>query len=129
MIHNLLLYRLYPPVCAGRANDTLIHNHTSFFILFFKPSDKKQNVAKRVWSAKLFFSRILHVLTFCLPPPPSTFCATAKEYVDSDPSGRRGLPITIIKQGAEPPTFIGWFQAWDAKMWDTDPFDRIRANF
>uniref|UniRef100_A0A3Q3W7Z0 Macrophage-capping protein n=1 Tax=Mola mola TaxID=94237 RepID=A0A3Q3W7Z0_MOLML len=53
----------------------------------------------------------------------------AKEYVDSDPSGRRGLPITIIKQGAEPPTFIGWFQAWDAKMWDTDPFDRIRANF
>uniref|UniRef100_A0A667Y740 Macrophage-capping protein n=2 Tax=Myripristis murdjan TaxID=586833 RepID=A0A667Y740_9TELE len=53
----------------------------------------------------------------------------AKEYVDSDPSGRRGLPISTIKQGAEPPTFTGWFQAWDANMWDTDPLDRIRARF
>ncbi|KAF3858783.1 hypothetical protein F7725_011984 [Dissostichus mawsoni] len=53
----------------------------------------------------------------------------AKEYVDSDPSGRRGLPITTVKQGAEPPTFTGWFQAWDPKMWETDPFDRIRARF
>uniref|UniRef100_A0A8C8GHB1 Gelsolin-like domain-containing protein n=1 Tax=Oncorhynchus tshawytscha TaxID=74940 RepID=A0A8C8GHB1_ONCTS len=40
----------------------------------------------------------------------------AKDYVDSDPSGRRGLSITTIKQGAEPPTFTGWFQAWDPKM-------------
>ncbi|XP_035993776.1 protein wntless homolog [Fundulus heteroclitus] len=53
----------------------------------------------------------------------------AKDYVDSDPSGRRGLPITTIKQGAEPPTFTGWFQAWDPKMWDKDPLDRIRAHF
>ncbi|XP_030630335.1 scinderin like b [Chanos chanos] len=53
----------------------------------------------------------------------------AKDYVDTDPSGRRGLPITIIKQGAEPPTFTGWFQAWDPKMWDTDPLERIRASF
>uniref|UniRef100_A0A671XSP4 Scinderin like b n=1 Tax=Sparus aurata TaxID=8175 RepID=A0A671XSP4_SPAAU len=53
----------------------------------------------------------------------------AKEYVDSDPSGRRGLPITTIKQGAEPPTFTGWFQAWDLKMWETDPLDRIRGKF
>uniref|UniRef100_A0A4W6FE52 Scinderin like b n=1 Tax=Lates calcarifer TaxID=8187 RepID=A0A4W6FE52_LATCA len=53
----------------------------------------------------------------------------AKEYVDSDPSGRRGLPITTIKQGAEPPTFTGWFQAWDPKMWESDPLDRIRARF
>ncbi|KAL6104316.1 vill [Pungitius sinensis] len=53
----------------------------------------------------------------------------AKEYVDSDPSGRKGLPITTIKQGAEPPTFTGWFQAWDPKMWETDPLDRIRASF
>ncbi|PWA13977.1 hypothetical protein CCH79_00017028, partial [Gambusia affinis] len=52
----------------------------------------------------------------------------AKDYVDSDPSGRKGLPITTIKQGAEPPTFTGWFQAWDAKMWDNDPLDRIRAR-
>ncbi|XP_068458880.1 scinderin like b isoform X2 [Clinocottus analis] len=53
----------------------------------------------------------------------------AKDYVDSDPSGRRGLPITTIKQGAEPPTFTGWFQAWDSKMWEMDPLDRIRARF
>ncbi|KAK2895486.1 scinderin like b [Channa argus] len=53
----------------------------------------------------------------------------AQQYVDSDPSGRRGLPITTIKQGAEPPTFTGWFQAWDPKMWETDPLDRIRAQF
>ncbi|KAG8014034.1 Gelsolin [Nibea albiflora] len=53
----------------------------------------------------------------------------AKEYVDSDPSGRGGLPITTIKQGAEPPTFTGWFQAWDSKMWETDPLDRIRGRF
>ncbi|TRY87533.1 hypothetical protein DNTS_007090 [Danionella cerebrum] len=53
----------------------------------------------------------------------------AKDYVDSDPAGRRGLPITTIKQGSEPPTFTGWFQAWDAHMWDTDPLERIRARF
>ncbi|XP_034558453.1 scinderin like b [Notolabrus celidotus] len=53
----------------------------------------------------------------------------AKDYVDSDPSGRKGVPITTIKQGAEPPTFTGWFQAWDPKMWETDPLDRIRARF
>ncbi|KAM9459982.1 gelsolin-like isoform 1-T1 [Salvelinus alpinus] len=53
----------------------------------------------------------------------------AKDYVDSDPSGRRGLPISTIKQGAEPPTFTGWFQAWDPKMWETDPLERIRASF
>uniref|UniRef100_A0A8C2BP13 Scinderin like a n=1 Tax=Cyprinus carpio TaxID=7962 RepID=A0A8C2BP13_CYPCA len=39
----------------------------------------------------------------------------AKDYVDSDPSGRRGTPVITIKQGFEPPTFTGWFQAWDKK--------------
>ncbi|XP_026773514.3 scinderin like a [Pangasianodon hypophthalmus] len=53
----------------------------------------------------------------------------AKDYVNSDPSGRRGTPISIIKQGFEPPTFTGWFQAWDGKMWDKDPLERIRAGF
>lgn len=54
---------------------------------------------------------------------------TAKDYVDTDPSGRRGLAITTIQQGAEPSTFIGWFQAWDPKMWDIDPLDKIRNRF
>ncbi|XP_057714438.1 scinderin like b isoform X1 [Corythoichthys intestinalis] len=53
----------------------------------------------------------------------------AREYLDSDPTGRKGLPITTIKQGAEPPIFTGWFHAWDTKMWETDPYDRIRARF
>uniref|UniRef100_A0A8C7QA39 Scinderin like a n=1 Tax=Oncorhynchus mykiss TaxID=8022 RepID=A0A8C7QA39_ONCMY len=53
----------------------------------------------------------------------------AKDYVDSDPSGRRGIAITTIKQGMEPPTFTGWFQAWDPKLWETDPLERIRARF
>ncbi|KAM3876568.1 scinderin like a [Diretmus argenteus] len=53
----------------------------------------------------------------------------AKDYVETDPSGRRGIPITTIKQGEEPPTFTGWFQAWDPQMWDTDPLDRIRGSF
>ncbi|MCI4391023.1 hypothetical protein PGIGA_G00129720 [Pangasianodon gigas] len=53
----------------------------------------------------------------------------AKEYVETDPAGRRGIPITTIKQGAEPPTFTGWFQGWDAHMWDTDPLEKIRARF
>nr|XP_043887257.1 scinderin like b [Solea senegalensis] len=53
----------------------------------------------------------------------------AQEYVDSDPSGRRGIPISTIKQGAEPPTFTGWFQAWDAKLWDQKPMDRLRSCF
>lgn len=58
--------------------------------------------------------------------PPSFYLPNAaKDYVDSDPSGRRGLPITTIKQGAEPPTFAGWFQAWDPKMWETDPLARV----
>uniref|UniRef100_A0A3P8XCQ1 Gelsolin-like domain-containing protein n=1 Tax=Esox lucius TaxID=8010 RepID=A0A3P8XCQ1_ESOLU len=56
-------------------------------------------------------------------------CLTATGYVDTDPSGRRGIPITTIKQGLEPPTFTGWFQAWDPKMWEKDPLDRIRAHF
>lgn len=51
----------------------------------------------------------------------------AQDYLDSDPSGRRNTPITSIKQGAEPPSFAGWFQAWDPEMWDTDPLDRIRS--
>nr|XP_057923577.1 scinderin like b isoform X1 [Doryrhamphus excisus] len=53
----------------------------------------------------------------------------AREYLDLDPAGRKGLPITTIKQGAEPPTFTGWFHAWDPKMWETDPLERIRARF
>ncbi|XP_037554064.1 adseverin [Nematolebias whitei] len=42
----------------------------------------------------------------------------AQVYVDCDPAGRRGVPIATIKQGQEPPSFTGWFHAWDSHMWD-----------
>uniref|UniRef100_A0AAQ5XD64 Gelsolin-like domain-containing protein n=1 Tax=Amphiprion ocellaris TaxID=80972 RepID=A0AAQ5XD64_AMPOC len=44
----------------------------------------------------------------------------AKDYVNSDPSGRSGIPISIIKQGEEPLSFTGWFQAWDSSLWEKD---------
>ncbi|XP_015275092.1 PREDICTED: adseverin [Gekko japonicus] len=43
---------------------------------------------------------------------------SAKRYIDTDPSGRdKGTPIVIVKQGYEPPTFTGWFLAWDYSKW------------
>lgn len=48
--------------------------------------------------------------------------------MSSDPSGRLGIPITSIKQGAEPPSFTGWFHAWDAKMWDKDLLAYIQSR-
>uniref|UniRef100_A0A671V0Y1 Scinderin like a n=1 Tax=Sparus aurata TaxID=8175 RepID=A0A671V0Y1_SPAAU len=36
-----------------------------------------------------------------------------QDYLDSDPSGRSGIPITTIKQKEEPRIFTGWFHAWD----------------
>ncbi|OWK62049.1 Adseverin [Lonchura striata] len=43
---------------------------------------------------------------------------SAKRYIETDPSGRdKGTPIVIVKQGHEPPTFTGWFLAWDSNKW------------
>ncbi|KAF0883353.1 AVIL protein, partial [Crocuta crocuta] len=43
---------------------------------------------------------------------------TAEEYLHTHPSGRDpDTPILIIKQGFEPPTFTGWFLAWDSHIW------------
>ncbi|KAM4699877.1 advillin isoform 1-T2 [Discoglossus pictus] len=43
---------------------------------------------------------------------------TAVEYLKTHPSGRDPeTPILIIKQGFEPPTFTGWFLAWDPQKW------------
>ncbi|NWI33080.1 VILI protein, partial [Sula dactylatra] len=42
-----------------------------------------------------------------------------QEYLRSDPSGRDvDTPIIVVKQGHEPPTFTGWFLAWDPLKWD-----------
>ncbi|NWH36962.1 VILI protein, partial [Chloropsis hardwickii] len=43
----------------------------------------------------------------------------AQEYLRSHPSGRDpDTPIIVVKQGYEPPTFTGWFLAWDPLSWD-----------
>ncbi|NWS68532.1 VILI protein, partial [Crotophaga sulcirostris] len=42
-----------------------------------------------------------------------------QEYLRSHPSGRDiDTPIIVVKQGHEPPTFTGWFLAWDPLNWD-----------
>uniref|UniRef100_A0A3Q2E2W6 Scinderin like a n=2 Tax=Cyprinodon variegatus TaxID=28743 RepID=A0A3Q2E2W6_CYPVA len=51
----------------------------------------------------------------------------AQEYVNSDPSGRKGIPVTTIKQGEEPPSFTGWFHAWDPKMWNLSPLELMKV--
>ncbi|KAM9304745.1 villin-1 [Gastrophryne carolinensis] len=44
---------------------------------------------------------------------------TAQEYLRSHPGGRdTNTPIVIVKQGFEPPTFTGWFHAWDPFKWE-----------
>ncbi|XP_052021980.1 advillin [Apodemus sylvaticus] len=44
--------------------------------------------------------------------------STAQEYLVTHPSGRDpDTPILIVKQGFEPPTFTGWFLAWDPHVW------------
>ncbi len=43
---------------------------------------------------------------------------TAQEYLKSHPAGRDlDTPILVVKQGFEPPTFTGWFHAWDSQKW------------
>uniref|UniRef100_A0A672NYN7 Villin-1 n=1 Tax=Sinocyclocheilus grahami TaxID=75366 RepID=A0A672NYN7_SINGR len=46
---------------------------------------------------------------------------TAQEYLKSHPAGRDlDTPILVVKQGFEPPTFTGWFHAWDPQKWSHD---------
>uniref|UniRef100_A0A8D2LX91 Scinderin n=1 Tax=Varanus komodoensis TaxID=61221 RepID=A0A8D2LX91_VARKO len=43
---------------------------------------------------------------------------SAKRYIETDPSGRdKGIPLVIVQQGYEPPTFTGWFLGWDYNKW------------
>uniref|UniRef100_A0A672ZDB8 Scinderin n=1 Tax=Sphaeramia orbicularis TaxID=375764 RepID=A0A672ZDB8_9TELE len=44
----------------------------------------------------------------------------AKQYIETDPSNRdKKTPVVVVKQGHEPPTFTGWFLAWDPSHWDS----------
>lgn len=43
---------------------------------------------------------------------------TCREYLRTHPGARDpDTPIVLTKQGFEPPTFTGWFTAWDAAKW------------
>ncbi|XP_029287631.1 advillin isoform X2 [Cottoperca gobio] len=43
---------------------------------------------------------------------------TSQEYLHTHPGARDpDTPIALIKQGFEPPTFTGWFTAWDSSKW------------
>ncbi|XP_057680934.1 villin-1 isoform X2 [Corythoichthys intestinalis] len=42
----------------------------------------------------------------------------AREYLRTHPAGRDlDTPMISVKQGFEPPTFTGWFNAWDPHKW------------
>ncbi|KAM6307209.1 villin-1 isoform 2-T2 [Aegotheles albertisi] len=53
-----------------------------------------------------------------------------QEYLKSHPSGRDlDTPIIVVKQGHEPPTFTGWFLAWDPLNWaDKKSYEALKAE-
>ncbi|NXX59866.1 VILI protein, partial [Scopus umbretta] len=53
-----------------------------------------------------------------------------QEYLRSHPSGRDlDTPIIVVRQGHEPPTFTGWFLAWDPLNWaDKKSYEALRAE-
>ncbi|KAM9206332.1 gelsolin isoform 3-T3 [Dugong dugon] len=54
---------------------------------------------------------------------------SAKRYIETDPANRdRRTTITLVKQGFEPPSFVGWFLGWDDNYWSVDPLDRAIAE-
>lgn len=54
----------------------------------------------------------------------------AYEYLNTDPAGRDlATNIVLVKQGREPPTFTGWFMAWDPNMWSQGKsYEEIKAE-
>jgi len=60
--------------------------------------------------------------------------AVAFEYLRTDPSGRSdSTPVVLVKQGYEPPTFTGFFGAWDNDLWNNnmtyaDICDRLQES-
>lgn len=55
----------------------------------------------------------------------------ALNYLKTDPTGSRDphTPIIKVKQGFEPPTFTGWFLAWDPAKWsDNKSYDEIKKE-
>uniref|UniRef100_G3NGU6 Villin like n=1 Tax=Gasterosteus aculeatus aculeatus TaxID=481459 RepID=G3NGU6_GASAC len=53
---------------------------------------------------------------------------SAQDYLRTHPAGRdTETPIVSVKQGYEPPTFTGWFGAWDPHKWSVS-FDSERQQ-
>lgn len=49
---------------------------------------------------------------------------TSQEYLRTHPGTRDpDTPVLLIKQGFEPPTFTGWFTAWDPFKWNVSTFE------
>ncbi|XP_062842397.1 advillin isoform X2 [Trichomycterus rosablanca] len=55
---------------------------------------------------------------------------TCQEYLRTHPGGRDPeTPIILVKQGFEPPTFTGWFMAWDATKWsDGKTYEQLKEE-
>uniref|UniRef100_A0A669AX12 Advillin n=1 Tax=Oreochromis niloticus TaxID=8128 RepID=A0A669AX12_ORENI len=55
---------------------------------------------------------------------------TSQEYLQTHPGERDPhTPIVLIKQGFEPPTFTGWFTAWDPTKWSVSViFKRFKSH-
>ncbi|XP_036594754.1 villin-like protein [Trichosurus vulpecula] len=56
--------------------------------------------------------------------------AMARDYLKSHPAGRDpATPIIVVKQGHEPPTFTGWFSAWDPYKWNNGrSYDELKNS-
>jgi len=55
----------------------------------------------------------------------------AVNYLRTDPTGSRDphTPIIKVKQGFEPPTFTGWFMAWDPSKWsENKSYDQLKKE-
>uniref|UniRef100_A0A8K9XA66 HP domain-containing protein n=1 Tax=Oncorhynchus mykiss TaxID=8022 RepID=A0A8K9XA66_ONCMY len=51
---------------------------------------------------------------------------TSQEYLRTHPGSRDpDTPILLIKQRYEPPTFTGWFTAWDPSKWSVSANDLL----
>uniref|UniRef100_A0A8C7MU64 Advillin n=1 Tax=Oncorhynchus kisutch TaxID=8019 RepID=A0A8C7MU64_ONCKI len=51
---------------------------------------------------------------------------TSQEYLRTHPGSRDpDTPVLLIKQGYEPPTFTGWFTAWDPSKWSVSASDLL----
>ncbi|DAA32387.1 villin-1 [Bos indicus] len=55
---------------------------------------------------------------------------TVQEYLKTHPGGRDlETPIIVVKQGHEPPTFTGWFLAWDPFKWNNSKsYEDLKAE-